>query len=194
MKNVTKETIKKLPVLRFPGTIRLVRQQQELQMCLNELEKHTILGFDTEKRPSFRKGECYHPSLIQLATHDTAYLLQISRLGFNREIIQLLENPDIEKVGVAIKDDLSELNALKKFHPAGFSDLARMARDVNIPYYGLRNLTAYFLDKRLSKSQQTSNWANDQLTEAQQHYAATDAWVSLQLYHKMTMIEGVQKD
>jgi hypothetical protein len=119
LKKITKEQIQSLPILRFEGEIRLVNQEKDLHECMEILGQSDTLGFDTEKRPSFRKGEKYHPSLIQLSTTEVACVFQVGRMGFHPGIMSLLENPAITKVGVAVKDDLDELRAFRDYQPAG---------------------------------------------------------------------------
>jgi ribonuclease D len=153
------------------------------------LSEEPVLGFDTEKKPTFKKGEYNYVSLLQLSTHDEAYLFQLSQTGLHRSLKLLMEDENILKLGVAIRDDLVDLKKLSPFDPDGFIDLAVKAKDVGIPHYGLRKLAAFLLDARLSKAQQTSNWENHRLTDAQQLYAATDAWVALKIYDEMKKFE-----
>ncbi len=185
MKTITKETIRELPLVQFTGRIQVVDTEEKAADAFTTLKNEDRLGFDTEKKPTFVKGDYNHTALVQLSTPTAAYLFQIKKAGFVRELKLLLEDSTIEKFGVSISDDLKELNRVSPFHPAGFTDLALSAKDNDIPYYGLRNLTAYFLGKRLSKGQQVSNWENDILTKPQQLYAATDAWVALKIHDGM---------
>lgn len=182
MKELTKEIIRTLPLIQYEGPIHVVKDEQKLLESIEYLSKAKVLGFDTEKKPTFQKGEYNHPALIQLATEERAFIFQLREIGFHEELRKLLGNPEITKLGVAVRDDLLELKRMHEFTPGGFIDLARLAKEQDIPYFGLRNLTAYFLNGRLSKSQQTSNWENETLTEAQEIYAATDAWVALKIY------------
>jgi ribonuclease D len=97
-------------------------------------------------------------------------------------LIEILENPTIVKTGVALKDDLNNLQKIQAFQPSGFEDIAKIAQTLKIEQTGLRNLTAIFFKHRLSKSAQLSNWEKQPLSPAQINYAATDAWISRQLY------------
>ena len=172
-------------MVQFEGRIHVVDTAEKLAKALSELQNEGRLGFDTEKKPTFVKGDYNHTSLVQLSTPTDAYLFQLKKIGFAEELKALLENPTIEKLGVSISDDLKELNRVSPFNPAGFIDLAQSAKENDIPYFGLRNLTAFFLDRRLSKGQQVSNWENGTLTHPQQLYAATDAWVALKIHDGM---------
>ena len=185
MKVVTKESIRELPLLQFEGRIHVIRKEADILPAVRQLASHSVLGFDTETKPTFKKGEYNHPALLQLSTDEEAYLFQLSQTGFTEELKILLEDSSIAKVGVAIHDDLKALKKLSPFRSGNFIELADLARKAAIPHFGLRSLTAYLLDKRISKSQQTSNWENETLSDAQQIYAATDAWVSLKIYPKL---------
>ena len=182
MKVVTKESIRELPLIEFQGEIHVINDPDQATDVCRKLSSERILGFDTEKKPAFKKGEYYDPALVQLATEEDAYLFQLHKIGFVEPIKILLEDTTIAKLGVALQDDLKDLNKMNSFTPRGFIELAELAKERDVPYFGLRNLTAFFLDKRLSKSQQVSNWENDKLTPRQQVYAATDAWVALKIY------------
>ena len=185
MKTITKETIRELPLVQFNGRIHIVDSLDKSSRAFEELQNQDRLGFDTEKKPTFVKGDYNHTALVQLSTQTDAYLFQLKKIGFTPDLKAILENVNIEKLGVSISDDLKELNKISPFNPAGFTDLAESAKENDIPYFGLRNLTAFFLERRLSKGQQVSNWENPVLTKPQQLYAATDAWVALGIHDGM---------
>ena len=185
MKTITKEAIRELPLVQFGGRIHIVDSREKSISARKELQDQKRLGFDTEKKPTFVKGDYNHTSLVQLSTQTDAYLFQLKKIGFTTDLKVLLEDARIEKLGVSISDDLKELNKISSFKPAGFTDLAESAKENNVPYFGLRNLTAFFLERRLSKGQQVSNWENSTLTKPQQLYAATDAWVALGIHDGM---------
>ncbi|MCP4460281.1 MAG: 3'-5' exonuclease domain-containing protein 2 [Cytophagales bacterium] len=189
MKAITKETIRELPLLQFSGRIHVVDTAEKSTKAFAKLKEEDRLGFDTEKKPTFVKGDYNHTALVQLSTPTDAYLFQLKKIGFSKELKVLLENDTIQKLGVSITDDLKELNKVSPFAPAGFIDLAQSAKENDVPYYGLRNLTAFFLDRRLSKGQQVSNWENSTLTQPQQLYAATDAWVALKIHDGMLKLK-----
>ena len=95
------------------------------------------------------------------------------------------ENKSVTKVGIGVRDDLSALRKIQEFGPESFFDLSLRAQDLGIPKTGIRNLTNLLLSARISKSQQTSNWERNQLTERQMIYAATDAWICIKLHQKL---------
>ena len=190
MKTITRESIRKLPLIEFNGKIKVVNTLDQAEKVCREMETYLELGFDTEKKPAFKRGEYYAPALVQLATNTTAYLFQIQKIGLCDCLKVILEDESIIKIGVAIRDDLRDLNKVRSFQPAGFVELADMAVQKKVPYFGLRNLTAFFLDRRLSKRQQVSNWENQLLTSAQKKYAATDAWIAIKIYECLKAIEN----
>ena len=188
---LSKEEINLLPIQAWEGPVVLVREEKTLADALEKLRQEPVLGFDTEKRPTFTKGKTCRPALIQLATADTAYLIQLTHLPFSEDIAELLSSPRVLKVGVAIHDDMKALARIHPFQADGVVDLAVMARARGIQAQGLRTLAANLLGFRISKSAQCSNWENHELTPQQIKYAATDAWVGRELYFHMLRM-GVQ--
>ena len=185
----TKDEINNLPVLTYEGEITLVRTEIELQNVLPELHKAKILGFDTETRPMFAKGAPYPPSLIQLATEQNVYLIQLKQISFNQELADILASEDIIKAGVAIQDDLNALMKLVPFQAQNVTDLAHLAKRKGLQAQGLRTISANLLGYRISKGAQCSNWAVETLTHSQIKYAATDAWLGLIIYNTLISLE-----
>ena len=180
--HISKSEINELPMKQYDGEIVLCKTEAEAKAATDVLQKETLLGFDTETRPAFRKGESYDPSLIQLATEDKVYLFQIQQCGLTEGLISLLADRNIIKAGVAIERDISELQAVVDFEPDAFIELADGAKAAMIKNLGLRGLTAILFDFRISKKEQVSNWARPDLTPSQQRYAATDAWLGRKIY------------
>ncbi len=181
-KHISKAEINELPMKQYEGPIHLFNTPDEAEAAAQKLLKESLLGFDTETRPAFRKGESYDPSLLQLATETDVYLFQIQQCGLTPSLLQVLSSPDIIKAGVALDRDVSELQAIIPFVPAGFVELANIAKEARIKNLGLRGLTAILFGFRISKKEQVSNWARKELTESQQTYAATDAWLGRLIY------------
>jgi len=173
--------IHQFPLLHFPGAIIVVDAPGKLADMAADLSRHTHLGFDTETRPSFRKGEKHPPALIQLALEERVYIVQLRKTGFTEALAALLADARVLKAGVGIRDDLKALQEMRPFEPGGFVDLGERAKRRDIRERGVRSLAARFLGGRISKGAQTSNWAAAALTERQLRYAATDAWVCLKL-------------
>jgi ribonuclease D len=180
--SVTDDELRELPLLQFEGKVTLVDDMQKFRHAIHDIGKPRILGFDTETRPSFKKGRRYKVSLLQLADDSRAWLFRLNMIGLPPELTILLADENIIKTGVAIHDDLKALRLLAPFEPAGFVDLQTVVAAHGIKQLGLKKLSAIVLGYTISKSQQTSNWEAPALTEPQQLYAATDAWVCRRIY------------
>lgn len=179
----TKADINEMPLRRYEGPITVVRTEKQRIKALKEMSGESVLGFDTETRPVFKKGRRPGPpSLVQLATASCVYVFQINILPLCNGLCDLLADEDIIKTGVAVRDDILGLQKLAEFTPAGFIDLSDISAKANMQTHGLRNMAANLLGFRISKSAQCSNWAKEKLTVQQVNYAATDAWVSRELY------------
>jgi ribonuclease D len=184
-KEISAEELMNYELSWFKGEIVIVDDLKTFSRILPYIRKNKILGFDTETRPSFRKGRKNKVSLIQLATSDLACLFRINRIGIPQELADILADHDIIKAGVAVHDDIKFLKHVKKFKPDGFIDLQKMVKDFGIKSSGLKKLAAIVLGFRISKRQQVTDWEAHELTEAQQVYAATDAWVCYEIFKKL---------
>ena len=180
---LNKEHIKNLPLLAFEGKIHLISETKDLSDAIKILRRDSILGFDTETRPTFKKGEQYSVSLLQLSTKDEAFLFRLNYLGLPEELISLLADPEILKVGVAILDDIRALQKLCKFDAESFVDLSNIASELGIVTCGLRNLAAIFFGVRITKKEQLTNWERHKFNSSQCLYAATDAWICLEMFN-----------
>ncbi len=185
-RRMSKDEINSCPITRWTGRISVVRDRNGLAAAMRRLSSgHSLLGFDTETRPAYKKGESYRPSILQLASEDEVFIFQLKHLGLAGELRAILTDPAIIKTGVSLDFDIRELQKLSRFKAAGFMDLGNSARKAGIKNHGLRGLAAVFLGIRIAKGAQTSNWARDVLTPKQILYAATDAWVGRKLYLAM---------
>lgn len=182
---ITKEEINDMPQYTFDGKISIIFKEEQLDKVIKELKGEPVLGFDTETRAAFKKGERYDVSLLQLATSSKAYLFRLNKFKLTTQLTDILSDPNIVKAGVAIRDDIIGLQKLCPFKDQGFVELADVAKSKNIEKFGLRALTAICLGKRLSKKENTSNWEKGKLTDSQIHYAACDAIVGFEIYHKL---------
>jgi ribonuclease D len=183
--NITAEQIRTLDLKWFEGEIILVDNLVAFKEVIRKLSNSEILGFDTETRPSFRRGRRNNVSLLQLANARIACLFRINHIGIPDELVDLLSDRNIIKSGVALHDDIRFLKNVRRFEPDGFIDLQKLVREYNIESTGLKKLTAIVLGFRISKSQQVTNWEATSLTDAQKLYAATDAWVCYEIYKKL---------
>jgi ribonuclease D len=186
LENITAEEITSYELSWFGGEIVIVDNLEMFYKVLPEVAASKILGFDTETKPSFRKGIKNRVALLQLASDEKAWLFRINKTGIPRELAALLSDENIIKAGVAIHDDLRFLRNIRKFEPAGFIDLQSYVKDFGIQSSGLKKLAAIVLGIRISKRQQVSDWESDLLSDAQKVYAATDAWVCHQIYKKLS--------
>jgi ribonuclease D len=182
--SITPEEINGLPLKTFDGKIAVISESDKLGKIVTEIETHEVVGFDTETRPSFKKGQVFQVSLLQLAIPKKVFLIRVNHTGVTAELAGLFSNPKIIKAGVGIRDDLKALQKLRPFDPAGCVDLSNLAKQAGLQVESVKKLTALLLGFRISKSAQTSNWEIGTFTQKQIEYAATDAWVCLELYEK----------
>ena len=181
-KTISNEAINDLPLGAFTGKIVVVGDTSEVPAAFKEINEHNRVGFDTETKPVFVRGHHNKVAILQIATPEKAYIIRLKETGMTDEIKIFLQNPRIEKVGVAIRDDIKALQLIKKYNPAGFVELTTLTRAAGYEVESVKKLTALFLGFRISKGAQTSNWEAAQLDAKQITYAATDAWVCLRIY------------
>jgi len=177
IKHVAKEDIPNYPLLDFDGNIIVVDSNEKLSYYCDQISSCSIIGFDTETKPAFKKGITYDISLIQLSAHDNVFLFRIDQIGFRKEIINILSNPSIIKVGIDIKNDLSGLKKIKQFTEHNFIDLNALAIKKGFQSIGAIKLCIMLLGSRISKKQRLSDWSAEKLTISQIEYAAIDAWI-----------------
>ncbi len=185
-KTIEDEYMNSLPVKTFTGTIHLIDHPSALDALKLALKNITVLGFDTETKPSFKKGRYHRVALLQLSTGEQAFLFRLNKMHLPDFVVDILEDKEIIKVGVALKDDLIGLKRIIDMEPDGFVDLQKFVKQFGIEDNGLKKLAANVLGFRISKKSQTSNWEQDELTREQLVYAATDAWVCQQMYEVLT--------
>ena len=182
---MSKEELQLLPLFNHDGRYELIETVSSALKAIEELKKASTLGFDTETRPSFRKGEFYNVALLQLANHECCYLFRLNKIPLSQELVGLLEDEKINKVGVGIRDDIIALQKMLKFTPAGFIDLSEKTRISKVLSLSLRSLCGMYLNQRLSKGAKVTNWENPVLSDSQARYAANDAFVGLLVFEKM---------
>lgn len=182
LRQITREELNALPIRRYEGEVHLLESPPMLERAAADILQETAVGFDTETRPAFRKGESHLPSLAQVATARAVYLFPLQRLDCSGVLGALLGAPHIVSAGVALADDLRQLRQLFEFSTAAALDLGQVARRCGLKQTGLRNLTGIFLGTRIPKGTKTTNWAAPRLSPQQITYAATDAWACRELY------------
>jgi ribonuclease D len=186
--SITKEEITHLPLLKFNGKIIVRNGDADLDGFLDTMYNAGMVGFDTETKPNFKKGQSNPVALLQFAVNGQAFIFRIHQTGMPKELADFLADPNVAKIGVALDDDFIALKRQIHFEQQNIIDLNKLAPELGIENIGVRNLSAIFLEGRISKNQQTSNWENPDLTKSQLVYAATDAWVCLKIYQKMQQL------
>lgn len=187
-----KKRIAQLPKVLFQGRIIVVQGKEEACKAVEYLLAQKIIGLDTETKPIFKKGCGMNPvALLQVSTHDTCFLFRLNHIGITSELLTLLSDENVLKVGLSLKDDFMQLNRRKQFAPGKHVDLQNLAKEMGIIDQSLQKLYANVFGQRISKTQQLSNWEADVLTEAQKRYAATDAWACIQLYEEFLHLNEV---
>ncbi len=187
---ISNESLNGLPLQHYEGEIVLVEDETGIKKVLEEIDGQKILGFDTETRPSFKKGVSNSIALVQLTGINATYLIRLSKTEISDELKDLLADESVLKVGVGIRDDIRGLQKLVKFKPAGFVELQSMAVEKGLKDFSLKKLAGILLEFRVSKRQRLSNWEADCLSVAQMVYAATDSWVALEIYKKLSVLDA----
>ncbi len=172
-------------VLSFPGKIHLICSDEELSAVGLELNSAKILGFDTETKPSYVKGQVFKVALLQLSTESDAYLIRLHKISQFQILMDVFENNEIVKVGVSIHDDIKGLQNIFKFDPKSFIELQTLAKNKGLAKFGLKGMSEEVLQGTVHKGSKMTNWERQMLTDAQLKYAATDAWIGLKLYEKL---------
>lgn len=184
--SISKEQLAGLPQVEFPGKIQIVNTAAEAKKAVAALKTYTILGFDTESKPTFKKGVPTHVSLIQISADDICFLFRIRKMDDLEPLRELIEAPDILKIGLSLRDDFNNLSHNYSFTPQGFVDLQKLVPEFKFANTSLQKIYAILFDMRISKSQQLSNWDAQELTAAQMSYAAIDAWACIRIYRELT--------
>lgn len=179
---ISEEELTALPIAKCPVPLHVIDTKIDARKAVAKIRKSMVIGIDTETRPSFKAGVRYEVSLLQIATEEECYLFRLNLIGLTKSLISLLEDPDILKVGLSLKDDLSALARRHSFAPASFVELQRLCGGYGIRELSLLKIYAIIFAERMSKAQRMSNWESSTLSPAQIHYAALDAWASLRIY------------
>lgn len=184
-----KQKIQTLPRELFEGRIIVIFTEKDADKAVAYLMRQHLLGFDTETRPSFKKGHMHQVSLLQVSTYDTCFLFRLNQMGLPDSIVRLLEDCDITKVGLSLQDDLRLLKARRPFRSGTFVELQKEVKDIGIEDNSLQKIYANLFHKKISKNQQLSNWESENLSEAQQRYAATDAWACIKIHEEVARMK-----
>lgn len=185
LRTIDKAALSQLEAETFNGRIEIVQTPAAAAKAMRFLMDQPIVGFDTETRPSFRKGDNHKVALMQLSTPDICFLIRLNRLGLFPELKEFLECESILKIGLSTKDDFHVLNRLAPVEPRGFVELQSLVKTRGIGEASLTKIHALLFGKRISKAQRLTNWEATELTVAQQRYAALDAWACLRIYRAL---------
>ena len=191
--HIDKAAIQELPLTHFEGEVIVIDHPSQVAEAAQYLNQFTVLGVDTEARPSFKRGVHYPTALVQISTQERCYLFRLTHVGLPVEIAQILANPAICKVGLAFKDDINGLRRRRDFKPANCIDLQSIVCKYGIMDLGLQKIFAIIFGKKISKSQQLTNWENSHLTPEQARYASTDAWATLLIYLVLQQTKPLSK-
>lgn len=182
-RSIDKDELKELPKTVFPGRIYVVQSEAEADKAVAYLKSRPAIGIDSETRPSFTKGQSYKVALLQISSEECCFLFRLNMTGLTKSLIELLENPDVIKIGLSLKDDFMMLHKRASFHQQGCVELQDYVRQFGIQDKSLQKIYAILFKEKISKSQRLSNWEADVLTDRQKQYAATDAWACLNIYN-----------
>lgn len=187
------EEIEKLDIASFNGETHIIDSlDKEFDNAIRYLKNKNIIGFDTETRPCFSPNQPkYGTALLQLSGAEKAFLFRINKIGMQPKLCRILADNKIIKVGAAVADDIKGLQKYQNFKPGGFVDLQKIVGDYGIKDKSVKKMSAIILGVRISKTQQLSNWEAENLSEPQQRYAATDAWICREMYKKLMSSEKI---
>jgi len=183
--SISKEQIAELPVASFPGRIIVINTERDAEKAISYLAKQSILGFDTETRPTFTKGQHRKIALIQLSTEDTCFLFRLNYINIPLGLNAIITDQQIKKVGLSIKDDFSAIRKRMQIEPKNFIELQTFVKKFGIEDNSLQRIYAILFGEKISKGQRLTNWEAEILSGAQQKYAALDAWACLRIYNKL---------
>ncbi len=184
--SISKEAVSEMPQVTFPGTIHVIDKMSMVKAAVSFLRKCDIVGFDTETRPSFKRGRMHKVALIQLSSLSESFLFRVNKIGIPLVLRNYLEDKNCLKVGLSVHDDVNAMRRYTDINPDGFVDVQDLARQNHISDISLQKIYAILFGERISKGQQLSNWEADTLTEAQQRYASIDAWTCINIYNHLT--------
>ncbi len=167
----------------------VVSTKRQAGLALEELMESGAVGFDTESKPTFNKGEKSEgPHVLQFATVEKAFIFQSHFSESHTAIIDLLKSPKLTKIGFGLGGDLTQISNRFGIRPNAIVDLDRTFRQLGYRNaVGAKSAVAMLFNRKLvkSKSITTSNWAARELTERQLLYAANDAYAAIRIFHAL---------
>ena len=183
---ISKERLAEMPVVTYPGTITIINTPEQAETAIETIMRSPIVGFDTETRPAFRKGQTNNVALMQVSNGEHCWLFRINKLGLEGAVKRFLECDNVLKVGLSLKDDFFVMHRSAEFEPKNFLDLQAFVKNYMIADASLQKIYGILFGERISKGQRLSNWEADELNDAQQKYASIDAWACLKIYRYLT--------
>ena len=192
--HINSDLLQWMPVVAFDGEVIVVDRVEQVPEAVAYLSAQPVVGVDTESRPSFTRGIHYPTALVQIASHERCYLFRLTHIGMPQELADFFANPAVCKVGLAFRDDINGLRRRRNFSPANCVDIQHMVPQYGILDLGLQKIYAICFGKKISKSQQLTNWENTHLTPEQARYASTDAWATLLIYEDLLAHEQLDPD
>lgn len=180
--------ISELPLEEFTGRIIVIDTLRDVEKAVGYLSEFQSVGFDTETRPSFKKGQRYKISLMQISTDEACFLFRLNRIGIPEALEEFLANEKVLKIGLSLRDDFGAMRKRTDIQPANFLDLQNYVGQFGIEDASLQKIYAILFNKKISKGQRLSNWEADVLSDAQKKYAALDAWACLKIYNQLKQI------
>lgn len=151
-RSINKEEVKDMPKAVFPGQIHVVQTPQEAERAVAYLKKCSILGIDSETRPSFTKGQSHKVALLQISSEEHCFLFRLNLTGLTLPVITLLETPAVTKVGLSLRDDFMMLHKRAPFEQRGCIELQEYVRTFGIQDRSLQTDMPSFSEKRFQRA------------------------------------------
>jgi len=183
--SITKEEIALLPVEEFKGQVITINTKKDATLAVEYLSQYPQVGFDTETRPSFKKGQRFKIALMQVSTEEVCFLFRLNRIGVPKVLEEFLANTSILKIGLSLRDDFGAIKKRTNIEPANFLDLQNFVKQFEIEDASLQKIYAILFKRKISKGQRLTNWEADVLSDSQMKYAALDAWACLKIYNML---------
>ena len=183
--SITKEEIALLPVEEFKGQVITINTKKDATLAVEYLSQYPQVGFDTETRPSFKKGQRFKIALMQVSTEEVCFLFRLNRIGVPKVLEEFLANTSILKIGLSLRDDFGAIKKRTNIEPANFLDLQNFVKQFEIEDASLQKIYAILFKRKISKGQRLTKWEADVLSDSQMKYAALDAWACLKIYNML---------
>ncbi|MBP5456205.1 MAG: 3'-5' exonuclease domain-containing protein 2 [Paludibacteraceae bacterium] len=180
--NISKEELSACPVETFNGKTYVIQTLFDTEKAVDFLRTQGVVGFDTETKPSFRKGKSNQVALLQISTEDICFLFRLNVIGIPPVLSDFLKDTAVKKIGLSLRDDFRALGKRAPIEPTNFIDLQEYVKTFGIGENSLTKIYAILFGKRISKAQRLSNWESAILTERQVEYAALDAWATRRIF------------